>query len=241
MVINIDEEVPKNKYLGNEKEYMKEYYRVNKEKISECKKEYYLNNKEKIRLRQIERKDEILAQIKLSAEKTKKRNAARYIREKERLKILNLEWQKNNKEKIKIKTKEYREKNKEVIYNKIKERCESDEIYKLSRRIRSRIGSILKKKSIIKPSKTEFIIGCSFEELKNHIESQFESWMNWDNHGKWNGELNYGWDIDHIIPLSSSNTKDDIIKLCHYTNLRPLCSHTNRYIKRDKIDFNETT
>jgi len=51
------------------------------------------------------------------------------------------------------------------------------------------------------------------------LESKFEDWMNWDNQGKYNGEFNYGWDINHIIPISSAKTEDDIIKLNHYTNL----------------------
>ena len=57
--------------------------------------------------------------------------------------------------------------------------------------------------------------------------------MTWENHGLYNGELNYGWDIDHIIPFSSAKTEEDIIKLSHYTNLQPLCSKFNRYLKRD--------
>ena len=57
--------------------------------------------------------------------------------------------------------------------------------------------------------------------------------MTWENRGLYNGELNYGWDIDHIIPSSSGLNYNDIIKLNHYTNLQPLCSYTNRVIKRD--------
>ena len=68
-----------------------------------------------------------------------------------------------------------------------------------------------------------------------YIESKFEDWMNWGNYGKYNGELNYGWDMDHIIPISTAKCEDDIIQLNHYTNLQPLCSYTNRYIKCDKI------
>ena len=30
------------------------------------------------------------------------------------------------------------------------------------------------------------------------------------------------WQIDHIIPLSSAITKEEIYKLCYYTNLQPL-------------------
>ena len=80
-------------------------------------------------------------------------------------------------------------------------------------------------------------MGCSFEEFKIHLESQFEPWMLWDNRGKYNGELNYGWDIDHIIPISTSQTVDDVIRLNHYTNLQPLCSKINRDIKRNNLFF----
>ena len=61
--------------------------------------------------------------------------------------------------------------------------------------------------------------------------------MSWDNYGKYNGLLNYGWDIDHIIPVSSSKTEEDIIRLNHYTNLQPLCSKINRDIKKDKLKY----
>ena len=61
--------------------------------------------------------------------------------------------------------------------------------------------------------------------------------MTWENRGLYNGELYYGWDIDHKIPLSSATTEDDVIKLNHFTNLQPLCSKINRDIKKDKIDY----
>ena len=60
--------------------------------------------------------------------------------------------------------------------------------------------------------------------------------MNWNNKGLYNGELNYGWDIDHIVPISSAITEEDIIRLNHYMNLQPLCSKINRDIKRDTIN-----
>jgi hypothetical protein len=60
--------------------------------------------------------------------------------------------------------------------------------------------------------------------------------MNWENYGKYNGELNYGWDIDHIIPISFAKTEEDVLRLNHYSNLQPLCSYINRFIKRDKYD-----
>lgn len=88
-----------------------------------------------------------------------------------------------------------------------------------------------------KSSKTESILGCSFDDFKLYLESKFEPWMTWENRGLYNGELKYGWDIDHIIPISSAESEDDVIRLNHYTNLQPLCSYTNRYIKRDSINI----
>lgn len=59
-----------------------------------------------------------------------------------------------------------------------------------------------------------------------------KEWMTWDNHGNYDGTFYFGWDYDHIIPLSTAKTKKDIIKLNHYTNYQPLCSHINRDIKK---------
>jgi len=56
-----------------------------------------------------------------------------------------------------------------------------------------------------------------------------------ENRGLYNGEFNYVWDIDHIIPLSSAETEDDVIRLNHYSNLQPLCSKVNRDIKMDNF------
>lgn len=123
------------------------------------------------------------------------------------------------------------------IYNK--NRKKNDPLYKLTINIRSFILSSLKTKGYVKKSKTNEILGCSFEDFQIHLENKFESWMSWNNRGLYNGDFNYGWDIDHIIPLSSAKTEDEIIKLNHYSNLQPLCSYTNRYIKKDNINYGE--
>ena len=71
----------------------------------------------------------------------------------------------------------------------------------------------------------------TFEDFVRHIESKFESWMTWDNYGNPKDgilELNKTWDIDHIIPLSSAKTEDDVFRLNHFSNQRPLCSYYNR-------------
>ena len=95
------------------------------------------------------------------------------------------------------------------------------------------IYSSLKRKGYTKKSRTYEIIGCSYEFLLGYLEGKFEKWMNWENYGKYNGDFNHGFDIDHIIPLSSASNEEELIKLNHYTNLQPLCSKINRDIKKD--------
>ena len=141
-------------------------------------------------------------------------------------------------------TKKYRENNKEIINYKArlnksvrnknhKKRYANDDLYKITCNLRSLIKNSFKRKGYDKKTRTNKILGCSYEELKAHLESQFLPWMTWNNHGLYNGAEGFGWDIDHIIPLSTAKTEEDVIILNHYTNLQPLCSYINRVIKRD--------
>jgi hypothetical protein len=163
------------------------------------------------------------------------------INNKQRIKEYNKEYKINNKNYYKNYSKEYYENNKEIILKCKREnfnkRMQLEPLFKLSNSIRSTFHKVIKRNGYVKKSKSISILGCSFEEFKIYLEKQFQPWMNWNNYGKYNGELNYGWDIDHIIPISSANTEDDIIKLNHYTNLQPLCSYTNRYIKTNKTNI----
>ena len=113
----------------------------------------------------------------------------------------------------------------------------SENIFRLKITLRSMIRCSLLRKNYIKNKKrTKDVIGCEISFFEKYLESKFEPWMTWDNYGKYDGELNYGWDIDHVIPLASAETEEDIIKLNHYTNLQPLCSKINRDIKKDNYE-----
>jgi hypothetical protein len=121
---------------------------------------------------------------------------------------------------------------------RIAERKANDPLFKLRVSIPKMMSKAFKRECISKKSKTMEILGCDWITFKNHIESQFEDWMTWDNKSKRSsGEFlpKVEWDIDHIIPLASAKNEEDIIKLNHYTNLKPLCSYENRWIKKDNL------
>jgi hypothetical protein len=121
-------------------------------------------------------------------------------------------------------------------YNQKKQKLKTDPLFKLTCNIRTLIR-VSFKNGFTKKSRTEKILGCNYEELKKHFEDRFEPWMTWENYGKYNGDLNFGWDIDHIRPVSLAKNEEELIELNHYTNLQPLCSRVNRYIKRDIENF----
>lgn len=67
-------------------------------------------------------------------------------------------------------------------------------------------------------------LGCSVEELKAHLEKQFEPGMTWDN---WTVN---GWHIDHIKPLASFDLTDiNELKLAvRFENLQPMWASKNQ-------------
>jgi len=146
---------------------------------------------------------------------------------------------KTNREKnidtYKAKKREYQKRTKEATNKRIRERRKNDSLFRIKQDMRNMIIKSFKKFTETKSERTEQILGCTFEQFKQHIESKFENWMTWDNKGLYNGTANFGWDIDHITPLDTAQTIEDIINLNHYTNLQPLCSYINRDIKKNKV------
>ena len=63
------------------------------------------------------------------------------------------------------------------------------------------------------------ILGCDWITAHNYLECRFTEGMNWNNYGEWH--------IDHIIPLASAKSNEELITLCHYTNLQPLWAFDN--------------
>lgn len=221
----------KKKYYEDNKERelirCQKYREENKSKIKESDKKYYEKNKEIV-------KNRVKLYSENNSDKIKEKRRQYYELNKDKFKKTpdNIKREKRRKY-----NQENREKINEYQRNYFKNRRKDDPLFKLSGNIRSLIKVVLKNKGYNKNSKTKDILGCSFEDFKIYIESKFEDWMTWENYGLYNGELNYGWDIDHIIPLKMSMNEEELIKLSNFTNLQPLCSKINRDIKRDLYNF----
>jgi len=194
---------------------------MTKEQQKEYNKQYYIKNREKILHNQKQKEESELRKI-----YKKEYNKKNFDKNKEKDRARSKKYREENKEKVKIYLKEYN-----------KKRLLTDSHYKLLTILRKRIRESLKYGGFTKKSKTKEILGCDINEFKTHLEKQFENWMNWENYGNPKDgifELNKTWDIDHIIPTSSSKNEDELLNLNHYTNLKPLCSYTNRWIKNGK-------
>tara|TARA_R110000803_G_scaffold21155_1_gene53533 strand:- start:11 stop:700 length:690 start_codon:yes stop_codon:yes gene_type:complete len=187
------------------KEYDKEHRKANKEQIKEYNKKRYHANKEY--------------------------HKEYYVANKERIKEYCKEYSKKhyeaNKERIKEYCKEYKKANKERLNEYLKERRKVDPLYKMKGNLRCRTLSAFKNKGYCKTSKTQEMLGVNWEVCKAHIERQFTKGMTWDNSAEWH--------IDHIIPLASANTEEELKKLCHYSNLQPLWAIDN-LMKSAKIN-----
>lgn len=127
----------------------------------------------------------------------------------------------------------YEQHKKEMNQNSVKyknKKRKQDALYKLKEQIRTLVWLAFNNKGFSKSEKTENILGCTFKELHDYLLQTFKN--------------NYGYDynfnedvhIDHIIPLKYAKTKEEIIKLNHYTNLQLLKAKDN-IKKGDKLNW----
>lgn len=104
---------------------------------------------------------------------------------------------------------------KENKRNYVNNKLETDPFFKLKFNLRVLIRNGINRNFSKRSKKTSEILGCTFEEFKIYLESKFDENMNWENQGTY-------WHLDHIIPISSAQTEQEVYKLNHYTNFQPL-------------------
>ena len=219
---NVSECLPKK----DKKAYHKAYYEANKEKI----KAYYNNNKEILKINRDNNKDKIKEYQKDYYESNKDKIAERqktyYKDNKEKINKSRKEYQKlyhkANREKIKEYQKDYYEVNKEEIlksnriYKKI--RLKEDPLFAAKEKLRKCVYRSFRRIAQNKPTDTQTLLGCSWQEAKEHFERLFKEGMSWENHGEWH--------IDHIRPVSSFS-EDELHLMNYISNLQPLWEDEN--------------
>ena len=152
-------------------------------------------------------------------EKVKERNKKYYENNPEKERERSKKYREDNPEKIKEWRENNPEKVKEIQKKYLSNRKKNDPLFKLSCNIRALIYDSIRRGGFTKRSKTYKILGCSFDEFKIHIESQFSEGMSWDNHGEWH--------FDHKTPVSWGKTEEEIIALNNYINFQPLWAEDN--------------
>jgi hypothetical protein len=188
----------KNAYDGLQKKCkncVKNYYNNNKNRILKYHKEYYNANIEN--------------ETFLNKRKKYRKNNKDYMKE------YNKNYRKNNKTKVIESKREWKN-------NKRK----TDPKFKLDDWMSTSINKDLKKRGSSKKGRSwTVLVDYTKEDLRQHLESLWEPWMNWENHGPASTERRT-WNIDHIFPKSKliyENPEDDNFKKCwSLSNLRPL-------------------
>jgi 5-methylcytosine-specific restriction endonuclease McrA len=92
--------------------------------------------------------------------------------------------------------------------------------YKIIQNQKRRIRTICKNKGYHKTSEFNNIFGIDAKGLKQYMETLFVDGMTWDNYGEW--------EVDHIVPLETVNSFEDLSRLSHYKNLQPLWENDHK-------------
>lgn len=175
---------------------------------NEYNKKYRIDNKTKIK------------------EYHKIKDRERYLKNKEKILEQHKIYDNLHKKQKRERHQKYYEKNKDKLKkyasNYINTKRKKDKKFKLKMQLRNMIRFSFYRKGKIKSKKTEEIVGISINELYEHLLKTFKENYKYD----YNDEEV---EIDHIIPLSVANTEEEIINLCHYSNLQLLKKEDNRF------------
>lgn len=211
---------------GSEGDAIRERQRKNREQrkdeINAKNRERYANDPEKYRGYKLKWRE-------LHPEDYKRQAKEQRLRRIDKVREYKKQYDLENKDKKKKWDKKYRDTHHEQRNEYSRIRKESDPLFKLKHQIGTLVLQSLKKGGYKKKTKTAEILGCDYVTFFEHLKATWK-----ENYGtEWNGEAYH---IDHIIPLATAKTEQDVINLCHYTNLQMLKPEDNMD-KKDKLDW----
>lgn len=207
----------RDKVRAYEKQYRPNYMETHKEEKAAYQKEYYQANidelKNSSKMRRENNRDELLLYAK--------------------------EYYQENKEELKAKARQYAKDHREEIQVAQNIDRQTNPMSKIRHNVSNLIRLSIKRNSSSKDGNSIVdYLGYSINELKIHLEKQFEPWMTWDNWGifdlkTWNDDdrKTWTWQLDHIIPQSDLpylSMADENFKKCwSLSNLRPYSAKQN--------------
>ena len=96
-----------------------------------------------------------------------------------------------------------------------------DSVFKLKKQIRNEVRTSFKRRGYLKIGRTENITGLSSNDLYSYLQQTYKN-----RYGDfWDGKEEVH--IDHIKPLATAHTIEQVIALNHYTNLQLLKARDN--------------
>ena len=204
--------------------YLKQYRSKNKRRISELNKRWRKEHKEELSAYQLNwqrnNREKCRAYNKKSSQNmTEEQKAHRRELEKKYREIWNQDP--NYVEKRRAWGRESTKRRRKKITAYEENRKKIDPVFKFKKQIRNEIRMSFNRRGFRKSERTEEIVGCSLQELYNHLCKTYQI-----RYGeKYNG--NRVVHIDHIIPLANAHTEAEVKMLCRWENLQLLTAEDN--------------
>ncbi len=137
-------------------------------------------------------------------------------------------WQQENRDQLRKYHTGWRTKNREHVRSyarrSFNDRYHRDPVFRLTHTVRFAVWACLKERGGNKEGYRTFqMLPYTVEQLKSHLEAQFQPDMTWENYGDWH--------VDHKRPISNfnfSSHKDPDFRECwSLDNLQPLWGEEN--------------
>ena len=162
-------------------------------------------------------------------------------RHKEEMREYKRKWYQEHKEEISEKQKQrrairneqnrkYSRSHRDQINEYVSNKKKSDPIYRLKCQARKTVYMSFARTGNVKSKRCEDITGLCPKDLAEYLIHTYEK-----NYGiAWDGESPVH--IDHIIPLATAQTEEEVMRLCNYSNLQLLKPEDNLH-KGAKLNY----